>query len=95
MPSTESSKETLVLFISVFLLTWYTIFHIPTAATGMLLKFIRLYLHKLSVLSGSEVLYKMFPNSLAKIQSLHSFDKDKKPPKYFAAYSQEDIRGKN
>ena len=84
---------------------WYrssvcTIFRIPNVAIRM--KFIRLCLHKLSVLSGSEAIYKIysvFPDSLVKAQFLQNIDNDNFQqvvvcPKCFSTYTQEDLRGK-
>ena len=68
----------------------------------MIFKFIRLCLHKLSVLSGSEAIYKiysLFPDSLVKAQSLQNIDDVNFQqlvvcPKCFATYTQ-DLRSEN
>ena len=75
----KSSIVKVVGFICTFLLSWQALFRIPDGAIGVLLKFIRLTLLKLSEITGCEdlkTIHKLFPNSLKQARRLQSINCD-------------------
>ena len=96
-----SSHTKLINFVCVFLLAWHTIFRIPNAAIGVLFRFISLFLLKLSELTGSELIqkmYELFPDSLERAHLMQDVDANRFKkfvvcPKCHTVYDHSDLMG--